>query len=201
MPYCSNCGSPYKFGKEKCSNCGAELPKADSFRKLNVQSTSVENIQKDSKVIPVASIAKRISAGIVDLLVGIGLISFIMLVVVFRLLARRFLIRGLFAFIIIYFLSSLYFLFRDSLRGKSIGKLIFALTAINTERIKPADLADSILRNSVLGIIAIPIIGWAIFLIIAIIILVQISIGKEQRIGDVFAHTKVIEDKYLDIFY
>lgn len=201
MAYCSKCGASYESKIDNCPKCGSKLPTLNSIKEPHdFSKPEIEN-KKGIISLPAATISKRLLAGIVDLFIGIGLISFILLVVIPRFLARRFLIRGFSAFIIIYFLSALYFIFRDSLSGKSVGKLIFALTVINLKRGKPADLADSILRNSILGIIAIPVFGWITFLIFSSIITVQISLGKAQRIGDGFAHTKVIEDKYLNNIY
>ncbi|MFW6129865.1 MAG: RDD family protein [Atribacterota bacterium] len=204
MPYCRKCGFSNKFGINKCPKCGTKLPKLEFSKKGKDISESATKSKKENKElssIPAVAIPKRITAGVVDLLIGIGIVIFIMRVFVFRYILRKALIRGFLSVIIIYALSALYFLLRDSLKGKSIGKLILGLTVVNLERRKPADLADSILRNSLLGMIIIPVVGWIIFAIITAIITVQISLGREQRIGDGFAHTKVIEDKYLDNIY
>jgi len=198
MPYCSNCGFLYKLGTDKCPKCETQLPKLESYKKGKNSSESAIESKKEPSSTPAAPIAKRISAGVIDFIIGIGLMIFIIRIVIFQYIFRRALVKGFLSFIIIYALSALYFLLRDSLKGKSIGKLIFALTAINLERGRPADLADSILRNSILAILIVPVIGWITFVIFAAIITIQISLGKEQRIGDGFAHTKVIEDKYLE---
>ncbi len=204
MPYCSQCGHLYKFGIKKCPKCRTDLQKISRPGKSNInQSDSVmeKKEKKDKSETPVAPIAKRISAGAIDLIIGIGFMYFIIRIVIFRYVLRKALVRGILSVIIVYALSALYFLLRDSLRGKSFGKLILALTVINIERQKPADLADSILRNSILAVIIIPFIGWIIFCFVLLIMIIQIFLGKEQRIGDRFAHTKVIEDKFLNNLY
>lgn len=203
MPYCSYCGSSYKLGIDKCPKCGEDLPKLNSVAEGNNSSELLKkNYQEiDFAKVPVAGIAKRLAAGGVDLFIGIVLMIFIIRIVLFRYILRRAFIKGFLAFVIIYALSAVYFLLRDSLKGKSVGKLICSLTVVNLERKKPADLADSILRNSMLAIIVIPVFGWIIFSILSIIIIVQISVGKEQRIGDRFANTRVIEDRFMGNIY
>ncbi len=198
MPYCSQCGYLYKFGINKCPKCETDLKKISSPGKRNINQSDSGMEKKDKSVTPVAPIAKRISAGLIDLLIGIGLMYFIIRIVIFRYVLRKALVSGILSVFIIYVLSALYFLLRDSLKGKSFGKLILALTVINVERQKPADFADSMLRNSVLAVIIIPFIGWIIFCVVLLIIIIQILSGKQQRIGDHFAHTKVIEDKFLN---
>jgi len=199
MPFCLKCGYSYEFGIDKCPKCGTELPNIKSKEKITNKESDLEPKKKIENLtaIPVATIGKRISAGIVDLIIGVVLIFFVIRIVFFRYMLRKAVIRGVLSVVIIYVISALYFILRDSLKGKSIGKLILGLTVVNLERGRPADLADSILRNSVLGIIIVPAIGWIIFFILIVIITIQISLGKEQRIGDRFAHTKVIEDRYL----
>jgi len=203
MPFCTNCGSSYEIGTQKCTKCGENLPRLNSLRKENI-STDIfkkKNKTDDLKKTPAAGISKRLTAGGIDLFVGIAVMFFIVRIVLYRFLMRRAIIKGILASLIIYALSAAYFLLRDSLKGKSLGKLICSLTVVNLERNRPADIADSILRNCMFAIIVIPIIGWIIFGILSIFIIVQISMGKEQRVGDKFAKTKVIEDRYIENIY
>ncbi|GAF99437.1 unnamed protein product, partial [marine sediment metagenome] len=179
MPFCDKCGFSYELGENKCPKCGEYLPKFDIEEK-NFRSKSESIKQKKSDTIPVASIEKRLIAGAFDIIIGIGLMFFIIRIVIFRFIFRRALVKGLFAVLIVYTLSAIYFLLRDSLKGKSFGKMIFGLTVVNIERNKEADLADSMLRNAILAIIIVPVIGWIIFAICTVIIVIQIGMGKEQ---------------------
>lgn len=194
MPYCSKCGFKYIHGSELCSKCGERLP------------TTIIEIREKCKpspntiVIPAASREKRLFAGAFDLIIGIGIMFFIIRIVIFRFIIRRAVLKGMFVIILVYVLSALYFLLRDSLKGKSFGKMIFGITAVNLERKKETDLADSMLRNAVLALIIVPVIGWILFIIFTTIITIQIGLGNEQRIGDAFAKTTVIDDKNLNRF-
>jgi hypothetical protein len=58
-------------------------------------------------------------------------------------------------------------------------------------------MKESILRNSVFAFIAIPIIGWAIYLIVALFAAAQILSGSAGRIGDGLGSTIVVEDRDL----
>jgi len=199
MPFCSSCGSAYEFGINHCPKCGHELPKLNSILENNKSKELPKGEEKDLTAIPVAQAAKRISAGVVDIIIGIGLLLFVIRIILFRLILRRAFIRGFFTSLVIYAIfAAAYFLFRDSLKGKSIGKLLFGLTVINVERKRPADIADSLLRNAIFAFIVVPFAGWIIFILLSGLISLQIFMGKEQRIGDKFAHTKVIEDRYLE---
>lgn len=199
MPFCTKCGSSYELGTENCPKCGEYLPRIKTEER-KAKPTSRSTLSKNTEMIPVASMEKRLFAGAFDLIIGIGLMFFIIRIVIFRFVFSRALVKGLFAVALVYTLSAIYFLLRDSLKGKSFGKMVFGITAVNLERNKEADLADSMLRNAILAIIIVPVIGWIIFAICTVIIVIQIGMGKEQRIGDSFAKTKVIEDKYLETF-
>ena len=199
MPFCIKCGSSYDIGSKKCSLCGETLPNNDIENKSQKTNEETHNNGK-SRSIPSASISKRLLAGILDIFIGIGSMVFIIYFVLIRFFAKKALFRGYLAIIIIYALAGLYILVRDCLKGKSFGKMIFGLTTVNIEKRKEADLGDSILRNAILASIVVPVIGWIVFIISSVIIAIQIGTGKEQRIGDAFAKTKVIEDKFLNAF-
>jgi hypothetical protein len=82
---------------------------------------------------------------------------------------------------------------------KKPGKAISCLVAVNIKESKAADIADSILRNWFMFVVILPpaigmfSLGRGIFSIFALIILIQILTGKNQRIGEKMANTKVVE--------
>jgi uncharacterized RDD family membrane protein YckC len=200
MPYCVKCGKNYEIGEKYCSHCGAEVYREEykaNHYEINSDSVKEQNLSKLGDL-PAAKIGLRLGAGFIDVVIGTVLIFIIIRIIFFRLILNRAFIRGFISVLIIYAISALYFLLRDGLQGKSIGKLIFGLTTVNIEDNKPADISDSLLRNSILAIIVIPIVGWIAFLLISTVIAVQISLGKKQRLGDRFANTLVIEDKYFE---
>ena len=77
--------------------------------------------------------------------------------------------------------------------------MIVGLTAVSLDKLKPASISDSLLRNAIFALIAIPVIGWFAFLVFAILSGVQIILGRPQRLGDGFAHTVVIDDRNLEL--
>jgi len=191
MSFCINCGKKIKLPIDKCPYCGTNL------RDLLTTNISTEN-QKESDNIPPAPKIKRIFAGIFDLVFGIGIA-----LILWQYAGRRMLIAGKLRWtlfrLFIPFLPAIYFTLKDSFKGKSFGKLIFGLTTFNLDRNRPADMVDSFLRNAIFAIVAIPFLGWLAFLIFVFITGIQIFLGRSQRIGEGFAHTRVIEDKFLDL--
>jgi uncharacterized RDD family membrane protein YckC len=83
--------------------------------------------------------------------------------------------------------GALYLLFRDSVQGQSLGKLLFGLVVINLETGRPATLASSVRRN-------------LLFLLpganIPAAFLETMTLMRDvqgQRLGDRLARTHVIE--------
>jgi len=105
------------------------------------------------------------------------------------------------------FLGLIYSLIADGMphaffQGQSIGKKLLKLQVVHVHTRKSAQIKDSILRNSPLGMAVffwmIPIWGWMIFLFLGLpilgleIYLMMIS-AKHRRLGDFLAETEVIE--------
>lgn len=169
MPFCNNCGNEYSIGEEKCSKCVSALPK------LSQQPPLAEVIEFSNPKL------KRFIAGFVD--ISIAFIIFFSLFLSRRLIIALLLRRGL-ALVI----PHLYLLLKDSIEGKSIGKLLVGIMVYNEKEKKAGGLLDSIIRNWYL---AIPILGPTL---IALVIGSQILSGKNKRLGDEGAGTIVITD-------
>lgn len=170
MPFCNNCGTKYSFGDERCSNCGTKLATVPS-----------QTSQLDKPIEFSNPGAKRIIAGLIDYF--IAMLIFFLLFLSKRMIFLIILRRGL-AIVI----PHLYLLVKDSIEGKSIGKMLLGILVFNENDKKPASMLDSIIRNWYL---AIPILGPTVFVLI---IGTQILSGKRKRIGEESAGTIVITD-------
>ncbi|MAF94140.1 MAG: hypothetical protein CMM60_00005 [Rhodospirillaceae bacterium] len=168
MPFCNHCGNEFELGDEKCSKCEAELPKApEPIPKTEFKDLSIPKL-------------KRFVAGLIDIV--IVLVIFFIFISQKRRFIAMILKRGL-----AFFIPHLYLLLKDSIEGKSIGKLITGIMVYNEKEKKVSGVLDSIIRN---WYFAIPFAGPTIF---ALIIGIQILFGK-NRLGDKGAGTIVITD-------
>jgi hypothetical protein len=182
MSYCSICGVEYQLGVDRCSRCGHLLPQAPLINRETGQETST-----DIRV-------RRAIAGIVDvgLAVAVGAL-------IFRVLSARFLVRtrllgALLAFAAA-FIPAGYMLLRDSLAGKSVGKLLVGLTVVNLKRRQRAGLRDSFMRNLVFGFAAVPIVGWVVTAAIILIAAWAVVSGRPTRIGEGLSDARVLDDE------
>ena len=169
MPFCNQCGKEYTMGEEKCSKCGSVLPRLP--KQLPV--TEVKEFSNPKM--------KRFIAGLID--IAIALAIFFALFFSKKIALAIFLKRGL-AIVI----PHLYLLLKDSIEGKSIGKLIVGVMVYNEKEKKAGGMLDSIIRNWYLTI---PILGPTL---LALVIGAQILSGKKKRLGDEGAGTIVITD-------
>ena len=80
-----------------------------------------------------------------------------------------------------------YLLFRDAIKGQSIGKFLFGLVVISLETGRPSSLAGSVRRNALLLLPGANIV--AIFLEAGTVI----RDPQGQRLGDRLAQTQVVE--------
>jgi uncharacterized RDD family membrane protein YckC len=80
-----------------------------------------------------------------------------------------------------------YLLFRDAIRGQSLGKLVFGLVVINLETGRPASAVTSVRRNALLLLPGANVV--AVFLEGATIV----RDSQGQRLGDRLAQTQVVE--------
>ena len=83
--------------------------------------------------------------------------------------------------------GSAYLLFRDAVKGQSIGKFLFGLVVISLETGRPSSLAGSVRRNALLLLPGANIV--AIFLEAGTVI----RDPQGQRLGDRLAQTQVVE--------
>lgn len=171
MPYCNNCGTEYSYQKtDACPTCGMVLPHAVS----TMPATAVPRAQKNPA-------GKRFAAGVIDLAIALAIFAALFF-------SRRMLLLVIFRRGLAIMIPHLYLLLKDSVEGKSIGKLLTGVMVFNEEKRKPGGFLDSIIRNWYL---AIPIIGPTL---IAVAIGAQILTGRRQRMGDAGAGTTVIAD-------
>ena len=91
-----------------------------------------------------------------------------------------------------HFAPALYLLLRDSFDGRSIGKLVAGLQVIETNEGRPANMVDSVVRNGILGVAALPWVGPPVAVIWGSIAGTQILLGARRRYGEGFAATRVI---------
>ncbi len=169
MPFCNQCGNEYTMGEEKCSKCGSVLLR----------------LPKQSPVAEVRELSnpkmKRFVAGLID--ISIALAIFFALFFSKKIALAILLKRGL-AIII----PHLYLLLKDSIEGKSIGKLLMGIMVYNEKEKKAGWILDSIIRNWYL---AIPFLGPTL---LTLVMGAQILSGKKKRLGDEGAGTIVITD-------
>ena len=83
--------------------------------------------------------------------------------------------------------GSAYLLFRDAIKGQSIGKLLFGLIVISLETGRPSSLAGSVRRNALLLLPGANIV--AVFLEAGTVV----RDPQGQRLGDRLAQTQVVE--------
>lgn len=184
MAYCVQCGAEYHFGLLKCDKCGVSLPSLPEPLPC----------ADGELAVPVVT-ARRLVAALVDFSIA-GALTFYY----WRVLAPRLLLKGRVVAgvgLIFVLLPSGYILLRDALGGKSIGKLLFGLTAVNLAKKRPAGVTDSILRNIIFGFLVVPIVGWAIVVALVAVAGAQVLLGHRQRWGDGLARTTVLDDAHV----
>lgn len=99
-----------------------------------------------------------------------------------------------------FFAGLIYILISDGLfDGRSIGKKVMRLRVVKADTGESCTYRDSILRNSVFGVMLIlykvPLIGWLFVLAItAFEFLLMLGNRNGMRLGDNITNTKVVED-------
>jgi uncharacterized RDD family membrane protein YckC len=185
MAYCVRCGAEYSVAERTCRKCGASVPDL-------LPPPAHKSIERQT-----ASPFKRAVAGGLDAVLVAAMLFYLHAVVLPRLLLRG--RNGFIAGLAVLALPAFYVLLRDALSGKSLGKLLIGITVINAINRRPAGIADSVLRNIVLGFVVVPYVGWAIAAAISLVIAVQILSGRSDRWGDAFARTLVVDDADVEV--
>lgn len=169
MPFCNQCGAEYSLGEVACAKCRRTLPQ--------IAPASLPLAGE----VPAAPKLKRAVAGAIDVAVAYAL-------VVTFLSARRPWILTALRLWPAFLAPLVYLLLRDSLGGKSVGKLVMGLVVYNEKEQQVGGFFDSISRNSYF---ALPFVGPTLFALIAA---AQILSGSRKRLGDRGASTVVIAD-------
>jgi hypothetical protein len=170
MPFCNSCGLEYNLGIDQCPRCRAVLPKGIRVRQRTA-STAATRLRQ-----------KRLLAGLIDLGIAVG--SFLFLFLGRRAVAALVLRRTIGLIV-----PHAYLLLKDSIDGKSVGKLLMGLITYNEKNRRAAGVLDSIIRNWYL---ALPVVGPTLFVLV---IGAQILSGKGRRLGDAAADTVIITDQ------
>lgn len=166
MAYCGDCGAPIEVG-ERCIKCSG---------------TTVKSISGNR---PVAS--RRFAAALLDTLIVVTVMG--ALLAVFAMTKRPFVIPGfrrLFGILLPIVLAVGYVLMRDAFGGKSIGKMLCNITAVNRWG-QPTGFVDSVLRNWLLAIPP-----------FALIVGLQLSVGRPSRLGEPQGFQVVHDDDLLE---
>jgi hypothetical protein len=217
MSFCTGCGSEYAPGAKFCASCGAPIGVATGaeFPAAATVAVSTSPASEDPgsaaavapeaatpapraaaarpREFPAAAKSKRIVAALIDLGIAVG---FMLLLLSLPSGLRLFVRRGL-IFRILSFTPGLYMLLRDSIGGHSIGKLVVGLVVYDVAQGRRAGLVESVVRNWSLALGGIPFVGWAIAGVSALLMGVQILLGRKQRFMDGSASTQVIEERWL----
>lgn len=94
--------------------------------------------------------------------------------------------------LVIIVITIAYFIYMESSRSQTIGKMALDIIVIR-EDLQPITMDDSIKRNIVRVLYSIPTVFALIYLIDGLLIY-----GDEQRIGDKFANTFVVDKNFVD---
>lgn len=187
MAFCSTCGAEYAGERSRCTSCGATL----LAHPPEIVETGMEFVDRDIRL-------RRSLAGLIDLGVAAALVA-----AIFRLVVLRYTLRTRAVVLVIFFAAALipgiYLLLRDSWRGKSFGKLLMGLSVVNVRHRRRGSIADSVLRNLVFGFAIVPVVGWVVTLVIAIIAGVAVLSGRTSRIGEGLTDARVVDDRTLEM--
>src|ERR1035441_10214352 len=113
MPYCNSCGTQYETGESRCGRCGANVP---------VLPASVPKVIGSS--MKKTTVGRRFVAGLIDL--ALALLMFAALF-----FSRRTLMLIIFRRSLALTIPHGYLLIKDSIEGKSIGKLLTGVLVID----------------------------------------------------------------------
>jgi hypothetical protein len=158
-----------------------------------VAASALEADPRGLETYPAAPRVRRLFGAAIDVAIGC---VFLIPVVAMPLWLGPFMRTGL-RVKILRFLPALYLLLRDSIGGRSPGKAVMGLVTYDRNLKQPGNIVDSIVRNWPFMLAIVPWVGWILSGLFTAIVAVQILLGRAQRMGDGFATTQVIDDKWL----
>lgn len=187
MPHCIRCREQYQFGDIRCGRCGAVL--SDSPRSTPSTETPLVSHGPESNSLRF----RRLSAGLTDVVAVLAATYYVYrLLLIKMVILSRFRAVGLIALALL--IPTLYMVLRDSFGGKSLGKLLFGITAYVPAERRPGGFSHSLRRNACFSILAVPVFGWIAFGMMSATIMVQIGLRRRTRFGEHSAGTLVIVD-------
>lgn len=189
MPYCQHCGVESSNIKQPCPSCGKEMTLGTDVDGNNTSRKTV-SLAGHFATVPACSKGARIFAGIIDAAIAGALLYALRRYQLLPPLLSKYQF-------LLSIVPALYLVLRDSLGGKSVGKLIAGITVVNIAENKIGGIGDSFLRNGLLVFVAIPRYGWMAGLAVGSIMFLQVLFGKGSRLGDKFANTRVVNDRSL----
>lgn len=190
MPYCQHCGAESSNIKQPCPSCGKEMALGTDMEDDNAP-RKVVGLAGPFAAVPACSKGSRIFAGIIDAAIAGALLYALRRYQLLPPLLSKYQF-------LLSIVPALYLVLRDSLGGKSVGKLIAGITVVNIAENKIGGIGDSFLRNGLFAFVAIPRYGWMAGLAVGSIMFLQILFGKGNRLGDKFANTRVVNDRSLN---
>ena len=188
MTYCIVCSASLSSADVICPKCGNQVTPGDE-----IDEASVTHDPGAIRSSAAAVKLRRFAAGSVDFLVTGAMVALLVRYGGTRLLARP--TRSAVIIVCAGLLAPfLYAVLKDAYRGKSFGKLLFGLTTVHISTGVRTGVKESVLRNSIFAFVAIPVVGWVIYVVISLFAVWQILAGNVQRVGDGTANTTVIDD-------
>lgn len=169
MPFCIVCGHQYSSDVTACPSCNRPVPVTTAPTRTTV---TVEGGQRAIKL-------RRFIAGTIDVLLLILLMYALLRI---KRYAAMLLVKRATWFIV----PSVYFLARDVVFGRSIGKVVMGIKVTEDVTGQRPSLMQLIGRNI---IFAVPLIGPTVFVAIAAF---QIVTGARVRFGEDVSGTKVV---------
>ncbi|MBK6900824.1 MAG: zinc ribbon domain-containing protein [bacterium] len=195
---CPACSAGYPDEARFCPRCGKTVPKRPSVESDDGAGTGVQSKrdQELQKAPTAARATKRIIAGAIDIAIAILIMEALRRSPVATVLRWR--------SFILFCLPAAYLVFKDTILGKSAGKMVVGLTTWNVNDARAAGFSESVLRNWMFFCLILPpyvrlfrltlSFGMILCAVVSCILGLQIALGKGRRFGDGAAGTIVVED-------
>lgn len=201
MSNCPGCAAENPEQARFCSQCGGALSPAGRVGTADQPGPALAVVARGSgapsgavREFPAAPRVRRLAAAAIDLAIG-GI--FLLPLAVMPLWLEPF-VKGNVVSKLVRFLPALYLLLRDSIGGRSVGKVFMGLVTYDHDQGRPATIVDSVVRNWPFAFPLLPWIGWMISACLSAVMGIQILFGSRTRLGDGFATTQVVDERHLD---